>query len=687
MATETPNNAPAARRMEIERAIDRVLDDSGRAMRDHWRPWVFALVVVIALWYLATHAVAALLFLAQVAVIAVALVLAVVTLLWLLDRGRVRWSSPSAADLSLDAYKGAPEAVAQARQVVTLLRGADAGERELGAGMSRALLLVGPHGVGKRYLAQCLAAEAHAPLATFSAASVSGAGPRFDLEARAIRSLYRVARRRARSYGACVIFIDEPGSLSASARVEMLRQLDASALDDGWWARLLHAMRLGRSGAAHVLTIGATSDASTLAPALLAPGHFDHHIRVAPPNDAQRAEVIAFYLDRTPHQDDVALPTLVAALRGDTAVAIARVIADAAALAHVDGRDSLTSHDLMAARAMRSSGVGAPADVSALSHLERRRLAYRAAGRAVAQASLLSRNRVASASLLGGVDRLAEANADAREVIVTQTEAEIFARIEVALAGRAAEDIFLRTRLDASANDLAEASRLALRAVAHWGMGETLLSTPSLTPERLEADPGLRAQAERLLRQAYADIHALLEERRNAVVSVSDALQERGALSGEEIERVIHEVDAPNPAQIASQTSVAEAALFGAHPAIDFQAPAPHLIGPVGATTPAASKQDEVSALRRRTPTFTAPVPPRGPSAFAASPSQELRADRVIDRAILRAPLRQTILQGASTDASAGANGATEPNGSNGSNGSNGVNGSNGAKNGAASDE
>ncbi|HET9111170.1 MAG TPA: AAA family ATPase [Ktedonobacterales bacterium] len=676
MATETPNNPPAARRMEIERAIDRVLDDSGHAIRDHWRPWAVALVVVIALWYLATHAVAALLFLAQVAIVAVALVLVVVALLWLLDRGRVRWSTPSAAGLSLDAYKGATEAVAQARQVMTLLRGADVDEGERGPGMSRALLLVGPHGVGKRYLAQCLAAEAHAPLATFSAADVSGAGSRFGLEARAIRSLYRVARRRARGYGACVIFIDEPGSLSAGARVELLRQLDASALDDGWWARLRHAMRLGRSDAAHVLTIGATSDASTLDPTLLAPGHFDHRIRVAPPNDAQRAEVIAYYLDRAPHDEDIALPTLVAALRGDTAAAIARVIAEAATLAHADGRDSLTHHDIIAARAMRSSGAGA------LSHLERRRMAYRAAGRAVAQASLLSRNRVASASLLGGVDAPAESVADSREVIVTQTEAEVFARIEVALASRAAEDIFLRTRLDASANDLAEASRLALRAVAHWGMGETLLSMPSLAPERLEADPELRAQAERLLRHAYADIHALLEERRNAVVAVADALQERDALSGEEIEQVIHDVDAPNPAQIASQTSVAEAALFGAHPAIDFQAPAPHLIGPVAATTSAASKKDEVSALRRHAPTFTAPVPPRGPSAFAASPSQELRADRVIDRAILRAPLRQTILQGASTDAPAGAS----VNGANGASGATELNGSNGAKNDAKND-
>ncbi|HET9111945.1 MAG TPA: hypothetical protein VFN78_14040, partial [Ktedonobacterales bacterium] len=246
------------------------------------------------------------------------------------------------------------------------------------------------------------------------------------------------------------------------------------------------------------------------------------------------------------------------------------------------------------------------------------------------------------------------------EEIVTQSAEEVFARIEVSLASRAAEELFLQARLNGVGGDLANATQLALQYVAHWGMGDTFFSAAAtMAPERMYTDPALREQAERLLRQAYNDVRALLERRRKAVIAVAEALLEREELDSDEIEQLIHEAETPTPEQVAALASVAEAALFGAPAAIDFQTPAPHLIGPVAPAVPAApatpaqpSQQPqqvaEASASEEPQPAKApTPRPPTtlAPAAFAASPSQELRADRVIDRAILRAPQRQTILQ------------------------------------------
>jgi hypothetical protein len=238
------------------------------------------------------------------------------------------------------------------------------------------------------------------------------------------------------------------------------------------------------------------------------------------------------------------------------------------------------------------------------------------------------------------------------EEVATQSADEVFASIEVALASRAAEEIFLQARLDVAERDLASATELALRAVARWGMGDTLFSAASLPTERLHTAPELRAQAERLLRQSYNAVCALLERRNKAVIAVAEALLEHEDLEGDEFALILHRAETPTHAEMTALASVAEAALFGAPAAIDFQAPAPHLIGPVAPGAPADERPDSAGAAEQTpqtapAPRRTAPRPPgaSGPSAFAASPSQELRADRVVDRAILRAPLRQTILR------------------------------------------
>src|SRR5205814_4520857 len=91
-------------------------------------------------------------------------------LFWFLGRGRVYWIEPGESGIYFKDYKGNDEVLEVATRVVTLVRGVRA-FRQMGGEVSRGLLLVGPPGTGKSYLAQAISAEAGVPFCYASAPS------------------------------------------------------------------------------------------------------------------------------------------------------------------------------------------------------------------------------------------------------------------------------------------------------------------------------------------------------------------------------------------------------------------------------------------------------------------------------------------------------------------------------------
>jgi hypothetical protein len=627
MATQTPQRANAIARATLARAEQlfhmalnasarlggRALRALGRILSGRWPLVVAVIVAAVAIWLLATRAPAALLFVGQVVVIVAVLLAALVALLWALARPRLRWSPPNGAhdahDSALNEASGSPVADEAARRIAALLRGMKGGDAASGE-ISRGLLLVGPDAAGKRALARRISAESGAALGYVSAASFHTSA--LGLDAWAMRSVIRAARRRARSHGASILYLDHLDLVSAGARAELSAQLDSPG------------------AAAPALTIGATSARAALDPALLRPGRFDLQIELAAPTDAQRAAVIARALSQTSH-DALPLARMVTDMRGYTPTEITRAVNEALALAHGAGRERATAQDFEAACAAHACAHegSAPVPVNALSATEKRRLAYTVAGRVVALATLEPQEPVTHLTIRAPRERRAEA-----QEMAPRSADEIFAAMQIALASRAAQEVFLQARLTDAADDLAEATALALGCVARWGMGDSLIATPlAQSDERLLADPSVREQVERLLRRAYEATRALLERHRAEAPALAEALAEREDLDGAAVAELLRTANSPAPGHLSALTSVAEATLFGTPVAPDFQTPAAHVIGPVAPTAPATSAAQPAGVATPRVSRAS------GPSAFAASPSQELRADRVIDRALLRAPL------------------------------------------------
>jgi hypothetical protein len=329
---------------------------------------------------------------------------------------------------------------------------------------------------------------------------------------------------------------------------ELLMQMDPPNIETGWFKKILRLVGLYHSRVQNqpVLTVGATNIPESLDPALLRPGRFDRKIHVAAPTDKYRGEVIEYYLNKVTHDPNISIPTLVARMVEYTPVAIKHVINEAVIIAHFDGRDRVTYRDIVEAQDVHEFGLRQLAE---LTSVERRRLAYHEAGHAVACYYLMDRYFPAFVTIHQHGDLEGAAAFAAwrqTETIVTWSKEDVLARIQVSLASRAAEELFLDVNLNGVTGDFASATELATRYVGLYGMDGTLTSYLPLlsTGGGMAGVPKLSERVEAVLQSQFQAVKRLFKEHREAVMAVAETLIEHDELVAEEIKQLIDEADA-----------------------------------------------------------------------------------------------------------------------------------------------
>ncbi|HXF35555.1 MAG TPA: AAA family ATPase, partial [Actinomycetota bacterium] len=295
--------------------------------------------------------------------------------------------------------------------------------------------------------------------------------------------------------------------------------------------------------------IAATNRADNLDPALLRPGRFDRRLYFDLPTKQGRRDLIDFFLARKVHAPDLDEPGVRERLAHDTfgytPVMIEHLFDEALLVALKKGRREMTAADVYEAKLTEELGFKQPV---VYTDADRAAVATHEAGHATTAYFLGKGRRLEVLSIIKRRQALGLLAHGDEEERFTRSRSELEAHIAIALGGLAAEELFIGESGTGPAADLASATDVAAKMVGSLGMAGSLISYEAMAEgpvgqrnlvARVLADREGKRAVEDLLAAQKARVLALLDENRDVVMALRDALMERDELVGDEILVVI----------------------------------------------------------------------------------------------------------------------------------------------------
>ena len=326
---------------------------------------------------------------------------------------------------------------------------------------------------------------------------------------------------------------------------ELLLQMDPPPEDPSFYGKLLRSVGLRRKKPEMppVLTMGATNLAESLDAALLRPGRFDRKIVVEYPDADGRRDILEYYLGKVKHEP-MPMDRMMSDTIHYTPVAIKFVINEAVIHAHFDNRQAINYWDFSRAREMHEYGLRQP--IRGMSYEERRRLAYHEAGHAYAMVKLLRKQRLTKVTIIRHGNALGFAAWKPEEEIYTQSKDELLQRLQISLASRAAEESFLGIQMSGVTGDLASATGIATYMVGAYGMDTSFYSYLAFGPEAMRGGD-MKKQVEAILAEEFRKVKHLVDQNRDAVIAIAEALILRNELTDIDVNDILARVEATHP--------------------------------------------------------------------------------------------------------------------------------------------
>jgi cell division protease FtsH len=473
-----------------------------------------------------------------------------------------------------DDYWGQPELVNVAKQWVSLLED-PARLREMGGQPVTGVLLSGPPGSGKTHLARCMAGTAAVPFLGLDGSRLISMW--LGVGSIKVMRLFANARRYAKRFGACIVFVDELDSVGSSRGAvtgaqagmfggmpmwgagagvinTLLAQLDGiNEARGGLRARWYNIRGKKLPPPDYVVFVmGATNRPDVLDPALVRAGRLDVKIRVDPTDKAGRTEIIKGYLKDIDTAEEIDVDGFAADTTGLTPADLKTIIVRRApAFALFDGRSGITNADLRRSLTEQSMGLRQP--VPSMKPEDKRTIAYHEAGHAVATWALTD-DKVSRVTIIryGGGPTGGAAMGHVSHMPEEERWSKALAEVEdemcISLAGRAAELEFLGGAHLGAGSDMMSVRGRALQ-LAQEGyfstLGYKLEPTPKLTREMDALVERLMERTRRTLRSHADKVEALVVE-----------LLEKEELDEEAVAAVLGERPAREPVRIDSPDRV-----------------------------------------------------------------------------------------------------------------------------------
>ncbi|NLG62186.1 MAG: ATP-dependent metallopeptidase FtsH/Yme1/Tma family protein [Candidatus Cloacimonetes bacterium] len=435
---------------------------------------------------------------------------------------------------------GADEAKEELQEIIEFLKDPQKFSR-LGGRLPKGVLLVGPPGTGKTLLARAVAGEAGRPF--FSMSGSDFVEMFVGVGASRVRDLFE----QGKAHAPCIIFIDE---------IDAVGRHRGAGLGGGHDEREQTLNQLlvemdGFESNEGVILLAATNRPDVLDPALLRPGRFDRQVVVDAPDVKGREGILRVHLRRVPIADDVEVKALARATPGMSGADLQNLVNEGALLAARRGHDKVYMQDLEDAK--DKVMLGAERRSMVLSESERKLTAYHEAGHAVVALRTPGLDPVHKITIVPRGRALGVTASLPEEDRHSYSRDYLIASLAMLYGGRAAEEmIFGKAKITTGAgNDIERATAMARRMVTQFGMSENIGPIAIGDSEHevfLGREIGQRraisenvaqqvdAEVKRLLDEAYQAAMTTLEENRDLLERIAEALLERETLDRDEID-------------------------------------------------------------------------------------------------------------------------------------------------------
>ncbi|WP_462109412.1 ATP-dependent zinc metalloprotease FtsH [Campylobacter concisus] len=450
--------------------------------------------------------------------------------------------------VKFDDVAGVEEAKEEVQEIVDYLKSPDKYLR-LGAKIPKGILLVGPPGTGKTLLARAVAGEASVPFFSMSASSFIemfvGVG------ASRVRDLFENAKKEAPA----IVFIDEIDAIGKSRNSGPMGGNDER---EQTLNQLLSEMDGFDADKSPVIVIAATNRPEVLDAALLRPGRFDRQVLVDKPDFKGRCDILKVHMKDVKIGKDVNIEDIARLTTGLAGADLENIINEAALLAGRKSKTFVEQADLV--EAVERSIAGLEKKSRRVNPKEKRIVTYHECGHALIAELTKGAKRVTKVSVVPrGLAALGYTLNTPEENKFMMQKHELLAEVDVLLAGRAAEEVFIKEISTGASNDLERATDIIKAMVSMYGMSDVagLMVLEKQRATFLNGGQSIKDYSDKmaekvdefvktLLHERYTAVLGLLEIYKGAIENMVSALYEEETIEGKRVREIIKNYEIEN---------------------------------------------------------------------------------------------------------------------------------------------